>query len=64
LQHFQHVCACDTRAKKPVAINLPDVSDFVADRRDLADGRLKPLLSVQRAAQTVTSILPSVCREE
>jgi hypothetical protein len=40
------------------------VSDFVAERRDLADGRLKPLLSVQFAAQMVTGILPSVRREE
>ena len=64
LQHLQHVGACDARAKKAVAINLADVSDLVADRRDLADGRLKPLLYVRRTAQTATSILPSVRREE
>jgi hypothetical protein len=63
-QHLQYVSACDARAKKPVAINLAHVSDFVAERRDLADGRLKPLLSVQFAAQMVTGILPSVRREE
>ena len=64
LQHLQHVGACERRAKKTVLINLADVSDLVADRRDLADGGLKPLLSVRRTAQTVTSMLPSVRREE
>jgi hypothetical protein len=59
LQHLQHVGACDARAKKAVAINLADMSDLVADRRDLADGRLKPLLSIQCTAQTAASILPT-----
>jgi hypothetical protein len=63
-QHLQHVSACDARTKKAVAVNLADVSNLVTDRRDLADGRLKPLLSVRRSAKTVTSILPYVRREE
>src|SRR5947208_176605 len=64
LQHLQHVGASDARTKKPIAINLADVSNLIADRRNLTDGRLKPLLAVQRAAQTLTSILPCVRREE
>ena len=40
------------------------MSYFVADRRDLAHRRLKPLLSVRRTTKTVPSILPSVRREE
>ena len=64
MQQLQHVGACDARAKKAVAINLADVSDLVADRRDSVEGRLKPLLHVGRIAQTAPSILPSVRREE
>jgi hypothetical protein len=64
LQHLQHIGACELRAKKAVVINLADVSDLVADRRDLTYGRLKTLLCIQRTAQTVTSILPNVRREE
>ena len=63
-QHLQHVTACDARTKKPVAINLANVSNLVTDRRDLTDSRLKPLLAVRRAAKTETSILPCVRREE
>jgi hypothetical protein len=40
------------------------VSDLVANGRDLADGRLKPLLSVRRTAHTVTNILPNIRLEE
>jgi len=64
LQHLQHVGACDARAEKAVGLNLADVSDLVTDRRDLADGRLKPLLCVRRTAEAVTGSLPSVRREE
>ena len=45
-------------------INLADVSDLVTNRRDLADGRLKPLLSVRRTTQMLASILPYVDREQ
>jgi hypothetical protein len=64
LQHLQYVGACDARAKKAVAINLADVSDLVANRRDLANGGLKTLLSVGCTAQTLTSMLPSIRCEE
>jgi hypothetical protein len=53
-----------TRAEKTVAINLADVSDLVADGRDLADGGLKPPLCARRTAQTVTNILPNVPLEK
>jgi hypothetical protein len=38
--------------------------NLVADRRDLVDGRPKPLLSVFYVAQTLTSILPNVRRKQ
>ena len=64
LQHLQYVGACDARTKKPVAINLADVSNLVTDRRNLADGRLQPLLSVRFPTQTAAGILPCVRCEE
>jgi hypothetical protein len=48
LQHPDHVGACDTGAKKSVAIDLADVGDLVADGCNLADGSLEPLLGVLR----------------
>src|SRR5450759_1074966 len=55
--HLQHVGACDARAKKAVAINLADVSDLVADRRDLADGSQESLLRVLALAEAATGLL-------
>ena len=64
MHHFQHVVACDGRAKKAVAIDLADMSDLVADRRDSVEGGLKPLLNVGGIAQTAPSILPNTYRKE
>ena len=51
-QHLKHIVACDAGAKKALAIDLTDVSDFVANWRDRSDGRLKSLLSIRCRAQT------------
>jgi hypothetical protein len=52
------------RPQEAVVINLANVGDLVADRRNLADGRLKQLLSVLCTAKTVTRILPNVGRKQ
>lgn len=64
MQHLQHVGACDAGAKKAVPLNLADVGDLVADGRNLADGSLESLLRVLRPAETATSLLPDVRREQ
>jgi hypothetical protein len=46
LDHLQHVGTGNARAKKAVAINFADVSDLVADWRDLADSGKESLLRV------------------
>ena len=61
---MQYVGARDARAKQAIATDLADVGDFVADRRNLVDGRRKPLLQVGRIAQAVTRLLLNVRREE
>src|SRR5262245_19634619 len=40
------------------------MSDLVTHRGDLAEGSLKPLLSVRLITKTVTCVMPSVRREE
>lgn len=49
-KHLQYVGARDARAKQAIAINLSDMGDFVADGRNLVDGRKDPLLRVGQIA--------------
>ena len=50
--------------KKTIAINLPNMSNLVADRRDVADSRVETLLRVRRAIQTLTDFGPNVVRKQ
>jgi hypothetical protein len=63
-EHLQYVSTCDARTKKAVVTNLSDVSNLIADWGDLVDSRNKPLLYVRGTAQTLTSSLLRLWREE
>jgi len=64
LQHLQHVGACDARAKKAVALNLADMGDLVADRRNLANSSQESLFRVFCPAEAATGLLLDVRREQ
>lgn len=53
------------RSREEGGRDLPlDMSDLVANRRNVADSGLKSLLSIRRTTQTVTGFLPNIRREE